>query len=293
VVFFPGAGTSSAAAPLNRLIAVGPETADACSPSQLSAERVPAQPATTTCFFTADDPTVPAATIEQVVEVVGTDQFVRVRLTLNPDFVDNSFGETAIGWQQDDAAQEPAPAKEKKGRRGGAHSFKDLVGSDHAEIKLLDAGGNVAMHFRIDFISEDDRAPSGYASLGISAGDGELFVGNEEWLLASTTSLDRNLNACGLGEFIEDSPAADDLYLTNSASSDWDYRVAYEVWVSVDAFGAAGFGQALIDSVHASPSKSGDNSEEVTPAPCPPDDQPLDDSGIPLEPPPYTPPTIR
>ena len=54
-------------------------------------------------------------------------------------------------------------------------------------------------------------------------------------------------------------------------ATDWDYRVSYEIWVSPEAFGAAGFGSALIENVHASPSKLTDNTVDVTPAPCPVD----------------------
>ena len=69
---------------------------------------------------------------------------------------------------------------------------------------------------------------------------------------------------------MEDSPATDASFSANGAAPEWDFRVIYEVWVSQDAFGSAGFGSALIESVHASPSKTGDNTETVAPAPCPP-----------------------
>jgi hypothetical protein len=46
--------------------------------------------------------------------------------------------------------------------------------------------------------------------------------------------------------------------------------VVYEVWIDLGAFGGAGFGQAYINSVHASPSKVANNTVDVTPSPCPP-----------------------
>ena len=47
----------------------------------------------------------------------------------------------------------------------------------------------------------------------------------------------------------------DAAYTPNADATDWDYRVSYEIWVSSEAFAEAGFGSALIENVHASPSK--------------------------------------
>jgi hypothetical protein len=243
---------------------------------------------------------------------VGTAEWVHIRLTLNPHFVDNTYGDTAIGWDKDDGADPtdapgavpPDPAAEPPGtgapppapaagppgagapspapagarppraeagpRAGrGGHTFQDLLGSDHAELQLLDASGAVSMHFRLDYISESNEAASGYASLGVSGGEGKLIVGQAAWVLATATSNERNLEACGLGSFTESSPATDAAYTPNASATDWDYRVAYEIWVASDAFGSAGFGSALIENVHASPSKLDGNTVDVSPAPCP------------------------
>jgi hypothetical protein len=287
---FPGSGTSGAALPIEP--GLGPETRGDChpQPSATSPEPVAAQ---TVCFYTEDDPNVPAATVEQIVEVVGNSEWVHVRLILNPSFVDNSYGETAIGWAaEEDLAREeitapepepeappramPGEPREMPGERAprprkgkGSHSFRDLVGSDHAEIQLLAADGGVTLHFKLDYLSESNTAPSGYASLGVGGGEGALIAGEPEWILGSSTSIDRN--ACGLGDFVEASPETNDAYDASQGAASWDYRVIYEVWVSMDAFGSAGFGSALIENVHASPSKTGENTETVTPAPCPPD----------------------
>jgi hypothetical protein len=351
-VAFPGGGTSGAAQPLSAALA--PDTSDDCNPKPSSGGSNAA--VQTVCFFSADDADVPAATIEQVVEVVGTAEWVHLRLTLNPDFVDNTYGDTAIGWgdngdqggptpigaepparpdgpapradappKPDGAAppppadgppppraDRPAPPDADAGPKAdappkpdappapdagpgrapraaggaggprpgkGGHTFKDLVGSDHAEIELLAANGDVAMHFKIDYVSESASSPSGYASLGVNGGEGKLIVGKPEWVLATATSLDRNLNACGLGSFLEDSPATDASYTPNADASAWDYRVAYEIWVSTEAFGNAGFGSALIDNVHASPSKGPGDTTDVLPAPCPVD--PNDPGAVP------------
>ncbi|HTV23771.1 MAG TPA: hypothetical protein VMG12_34005, partial [Polyangiaceae bacterium] len=262
VTNFPGAGTSGAAQPL--LAALAPETAGDCDPQQTPGAPESRSDVQTVCFFDPGTPDVPAATIEQVIEVVDNEEWVHVRLILNPDFVDNTFGDNAIGWGDaadgaddgpaapgadvgpgaapeppaapadgdappppdgadappapDGDAPPPAPeagpgaggpgaggpgagapgdggpgrgdAKPRPGRGKQGHTFKDLVGSDHAELQLLDADGDVAMHFKIDYISQSDDAPSGYASLGVSGGEGKLIVGEPEWVLAATTSLD-------------------------------------------------------------------------------------------------------
>jgi hypothetical protein len=338
LVAFPGAGTSGAAQPLTASLA--PDTSDDCNPQPSASLPGSSAGVQTVCFF-SDDDAAPAATIEQVVEVVGTAEWVHLRLTLNPDFVDNTYGETAIGWGEDsaggagapsapgqprppsvdgppppkdaappppaadgppppkDAAPPPPaadgppppkdaapPAADRAGRgpsdappagarpapgKKAGHTFRDLVGSDHAEIELLDGNGEIAVHFKLDYVSVSAAAPSGYASLGVSGGEGQLIVGEPEWILASATSIDRNLNACGLAGFVENSPATDAAYTPNPDASDWDYRVAYEVWVSTDAFGSAGFGSALIENVHASPSKASGDTADVLPAPCPVD----------------------
>src|SRR5262249_5375717 len=72
---------------------------------------------------------------------------------------DNSYGQFDVGW-------------------GGAnkHKFSDLTGSDHAEFIFKDKNGNVVLDFFLDYISQTAvtaATPSGYASLGVSGGDGK------------------------------------------------------------------------------------------------------------------------
>lgn len=339
---FPGGGTSGAARPLSPGLA--PDTSDDCDP--VASAEVSSGTVQSVCFYGPDDALAPAALIQQVVEVVGSEDWVHIRLTLNPDFVDNTYGDAAIGWGESDAEprapRDPAPAdappapndadaappapndaappapddatppeppapddatppaprptsrdsrapRERPEAPGGAgrprpgggsgHSFRDLLGSDHAELQLLDTAGEVVVQLRLDYLSESDAAPSGYASLGISGGEGKLIIGQPEWILASTTSLDRNLNACTLASFTESSPVTDVDYTPADGASDWDYRVAYEVWISAEAFGSAGFGSALIENVHASPSKAAGDTVTVSPAPCPSD--PSDPEAVP------------
>jgi hypothetical protein len=224
------------------------------------------------CFFSPTDP-VPAAFVEWIVESAQNVEVVHVRLTLNPSFVDNTYGLNAIGWGAAMAAPggKPKPMGMKGGKGKSGHTFKDLVGSDHAEFKLSDAAGNLSLHFKLDYISESPTAPSGYATLGVTGGEGKMLVGDAASIVAASTSLDRDLNACNLGQYTTDSPATDDDYTPNAAASAWDYRVVYDVWVKQDAFGSAGFGSALVDFVHASPSKLGENTVDVIPGDCPPE----------------------
>ena len=129
--------------------------------------------------------------------------------------------------------------------------------------------------FDIDYITANTASACAYGALGVSGGEGKMLVGDASTVLASTTSLDRNLNGCGYcasaacgGNCTVDSPATDAQYTPNSAAPNWDYRVVYEVWIAASAFAGKGFGGASITFVHASPSKASTNTVQVTPKPC-------------------------
>ncbi len=265
---FPGAGTSGA----GQSIAAGVGTVSCGSNgSAFSSGPAPGAQAHQTCFYDPTTPAYPAATVEWIVETAQDSDVVHVRLTLNPSFCDNSYGANAVGWN----AAPPPAAGAKPGHPGpmghGGHAFKDLVGSDHAEFKLSDASGRLVLRFKQDYLSPSAGTPSGYASLGVSGGDGKMLLGDAADVVAFSTSLERNLNACGLAGYTVDSPATDAYYTPNPSASDWDYRVVYDVWVRAAVFGAAGFGDARVDYVHASPSKGDNNTVTVTPGKCPPD----------------------
>lgn len=273
---FQGAGSSGAGEPLGAEIP--PSTGHDCVPTGISIANPGSGPAELRCFFDeADDDTL-AATLERRLEIVNDERWVHLRLTFNPAFVDNSYGETAIGWGGDtDDTAEPAdpmpPADGKKPpkakKRKGGHTFKDLVGSDHAEFQLFNADGALSVQFKLDYIEPTDSTPSGYASAGVTGGDGKMIVGEADWILGASSSLDRNLNGCGLGDYVVDSPATDDAYTPNPDAPAWDFRVVYEVWVAEQAFGNSGFGDARIEYVHASPSKEKDSTMVVVPGDCP------------------------
>jgi hypothetical protein len=285
---FPGSGT--AYAPLTP--GCGPETASECTGSceahaALDPGSVIRAPATL-CFSGDADPTPedPLATIEQVLEVSGGRRVVHLRVTFDPAFVDNTYGQNASsGWgTSTDTAEPAAPGAKpapgmmapgmmapgmKPPKRAG-HTFNDLVGSDHLELLLTDGAGNTVMDFDLDYISADSSSPCGYATLGVSGGEGKVLQGSAAAVLGASTSLDRDLNGCGYC-YTTDSPATDDAYTPNPAAPAWDYRVVYEVWLDLDAFGQDGFGQAYIQSVHASPSKLANDTVDVEPSPCPGD----------------------
>ncbi|NRA34909.1 MAG: hypothetical protein HRU17_16390 [Polyangiaceae bacterium] len=174
-------------------------------------------------------------------------------MTFNPDFVDNTFGENQIGWGH------------------GKHEFDKLVGSGHVELRLTDCNTDTVMHFVVDFVSEDPDSPSGFSSLGVSGGDrdGSMIIGDPDHILAVGTSLDRNLNGCGYSETVVDSPLTDEDYTPNPDAPDWDFRMTYDIWVDSAAFDGC-FGQAYVTSVHASPSKFAEDTQETTPGECPP-----------------------
>jgi hypothetical protein len=182
--------------------------------------------------------------------------------------------------------------KAKPGGMGmSGHTFMDLVGSDHAEIQLTDATGKVVLQFKLDYISQDPSRPSGYGCLGVTGGEGKVLVGSADWVVGWSTSLDRDLNERGYASYTTDSPATDANYTPNPATPDWDYRVVYEAWISLAAFGTAGFGGATIAFVHASPSKASSDTVTVMPNDCPPEcgegdpdtlcSQPPRDAGMP------------
>ena len=178
---------------------------------------------------------------------------VHVRVTLDPDFVDNNYGSNACGWT--------VPG----------HSFEDLEESDRLEIVMLSAVGDVIFDLSLDYISEDPDSECGYATLGVTGDEGAIFVGDDpDAILGVQTSLSQNFNERGYCFPEESPPAGDDCCTPPESAPDWDYRMVYEVWVARSAFDDDGFGSAFMNHVHASPSKlgPGNNTVDVTPEPC-------------------------
>ena len=269
---FPGSGTSNAGDPL---------------PNGMLCDAVEGQPGpiperVEQCFFDKNNPAnqVPAATLEQVLECVEETDTVHIRLTFHPWFVDNTYGENSVGWRSPEARRGNGMP------RKGGHSFGDLLESDHAEITLKDAGGTAVMRFKLDYVSADPSQPSGYGSLGVLGGEGMMILGDAAHVVRWESSEARNLNERGYGSYTSESPATDENYTPNPATPEWDYRVVYEAWIDLAAFGGGGFGGATIEFVHASPSKASSNTIEVEPGDCPPCQDPDGCHDVPPPPPP-------
>lgn len=198
------------------------------------------------CFSSPEIPGVVSATTRWVIDH-GT-QTVTIRTTFSKTFVDNTYGVNAVGWPN-------------------GHSFGNLTGSDHLQLVLYNNDGVKSMDFKVDYISASTDASSGYKCLGVAGGDGRMLLGNATDVLYATTSLAENFNQYGYALTVN-SPATNSSYVPNPAYPNWIFDVWYEVTVKLSAFGPAGFGYPDLVFVHASPSKTGRNSEPVE-FPCP------------------------
>jgi hypothetical protein len=241
-------------------------------------------PPATICYAGTGDltPDDPSGVIEQVIETIDGKTYLHLRVTFDPRFVDNTYGVNASsGWVNKmmagpmGGAMPGGPMGGKAGPMGGmaakaAHTFDDLVGSDHVELVLVDSKGNPVLDFDVDYVSKKSDAPCGYGTLGVSGGEGKMRLGEASAIVAVSTSIDRNLNGCGYC-LISDSPATDDSFTADPSAPNWDYRVIYEVWIDFSTFKGHGFGGAYIPQVHASPSMASSNTIDVDPTPCPPD----------------------
>lgn len=197
------------------------------------------------CWISPTKPNIVSAKMTwDVDEVAGT---VKIRTTFARTFVDNTYGTGAIGW----------------GTKG--HTFGNLTGSDHLQLALFDGTGAKKMEFKIDYITVDGNT---YRSLGVTGGEGKMILGSATDVVGALSSLGENFNKFGYS-LTTNSPTTDADYTPNSTYPNWIYDVWYEVTVKLSAFGAGGFGQPYITGIHASPSKTGSNTEIVIPGSCP------------------------
>ena len=216
---FVGGGPSSR--PLTT--GCGPDTAAQCGGSCEMSGGKPATvlaPPATICYSGEGDltPDDPSSVIEQVIETIDGKTYLHLRVTFDPRFVDNTYGVNASsGWVNKmmaapkagmpggaDGRQSPPPKDGMAAK--AAHTFDDLVGSDHVELVLVDSKGNTVLDFKVDYISQKADAPCGYGTLGVSGGEGKMITGDASAVVAVATSIDRNLNSCGYC-LITDSPA--------------------------------------------------------------------------------------
>jgi len=178
---------------------------------------------------------------------------VTIRVTFSKAFVDNCYKPSgnADNWNR-------------------GHKFGDLTGSDHLQWSLKNGAGTEVLKFKQDYISANANGynyPSGYGTLGFSGDGSTPSPGLASDVLSFRTSLTTNLNDYGY-VLLTDSPPTDANYTPNPAQPNWIYDVWYEVTVKASVFGASGFGFVDVASVHASPSKTGNNTEIITNNPC-------------------------
>jgi hypothetical protein len=211
-------------------------------------------PANSLCLGnpTAPTGTPPIAVIEHSFVTYMNKSAIYIRIIFDPTFADNTYGANTVGWSR-------------------AHTFRDLVGSDHATVTVLDTTGNVALQFDLDYITADASAPCGYKCLGVDGGEGRMITGPRSAILGYMSSIDRNINERGYCSFIVDSPATDAMCTPNPAAPNWDFRVVYEVWLDAAYFAAPmpAFGSSHMSFVHASPSKASTNTVTTKPETCP------------------------
>lgn len=178
-----------------------------------------------------------------------TNQTYTIRTTISKTMVDNTYGTNIIGW-------------------ASPHKFSDLLTGNFLQLALYDGNNTKKMEFKMDYLSASNTVTSGYKSLGVSGGDGAMISGNSSDIVSVKTSLDANLNEFGY-VLTTNSPATDGNYTTNTTYPNWNYDVWYEVTVKSSAFGSVGFGTPNIGSITATPSKTGNNVENVSASDCP------------------------
>lgn len=171
---------------------------------------------------------------------------VTIRTTLAKSFVDNTYGTTAIGWP------------------GNNHKFNHLVTSDMLQLALYD-GSMKKMEFKMDYFSQSSAYSSGYGTTGVTSNDGEMLLGNASDIVSVKTSLSENFNSYGY-KLTENSPATNASYAPNPTYPNWIYDVWYEVTIKKSAF--TGTVKPVISGLHASPSKTGQDSEPLIPGGC-------------------------
>ncbi|MBI3157524.1 MAG: hypothetical protein HYZ20_19260, partial [Burkholderiales bacterium] len=145
-----------------------------------------------------------------------------------------------------------------------SHTFSNLTNSDKAGFELKNADGTTVMKFYMDYITatgtnlDGYTSFAGYASLGVSGGDGSISIGSAGSLSDFDSSLETSMNQPGTAT----NGTAYTAMTANSPIGDpnWDYVMAYSFTVDDAVFGAAGFGSAMIFDQHNSPPKIGDNS---------------------------------
>jgi hypothetical protein len=169
---------------------------------------------------------------------------VKVTYLQSRDVVDNAYGtgSAAAGWTR-------------------THTFQNLLGSDKAEFRFVNRNGAVVLDFFADYITASAGYPSGFGTLGVNGGEGDIITGNAADVLSVTTTISDTLNQSpAFYGFTVNSPTPE------AAFPAWDFVDGYTVIVRGSAFGPSGFGGVSVPLVHNSPSKLGFNAQ--IPVPC-------------------------
>ncbi len=176
---------------------------------------------------------------------------IRVTYIQSTGLNDNSYGVNTVGWTRD-------------------HKFGDLTGAEKVQFRFTDRTGRVVLDMNLDYITASSSVASGYTTLGPFGGDGKLIKGLREHVLSYSTSLSDNFNRAGLGvhrgvasngfNLTQNSPqtAGGQSYdVVDAFFGNWEFRSIYQVTVSKNAFGTAGFGDVSVPLGVNSPPKTG------------------------------------
>ena len=184
---------------------------------------------------------------------------------------DNTYEANAIGW----------------GFRRQGHSLKDLLQSEHIEVRLFDVNGVLQLDFFIDYATDADKKggviAEPIASTGVGGQDGSMILGDPAAIISAASSLEYNFNVYAGFATLGGREAwlangCPDPTVTNperipantydagttadgTTPCEWIYELVYEWSVAKSAF-PAGFDITDLNSiqileVHNSPFKTG------------------------------------
>lgn len=158
---------------------------------------------------------------------------------------------------------------------GKSHSLGSMDGSDKGQVLLRDANGTLIFDVTSDYVDTGLGTVSGWGSAGVTGGEGSIALGDPN-KVAVESSMGYNLNhfctnsssctVAGVDLFSDSPPVNADYAPLNPTFADWQFSYLYEFRFDISAFGAAGFGSAMISNVHVSPNKTGSN--EILVEPC-------------------------
>ena len=160
---------------------------------------------------------------------------------------DNTYGDNAIGW----------------GFRRKGHSLKDLLNSEHIEVRIFDGGATPALDFFLDYATRNKKTRV-VENLGATGGDGEIIIGSAADITGSASSLTWNFNIAaptfGNKDNTNPSRVPTNAYgpgTTADPNLPWIYEIVYEWSVAKSALSGGTVTDLQILEVHNSPVKTG------------------------------------